>query len=225
MDHSYTCSSLQRFLCFMSLVVFLAFAKADAQTTSSTTNETSHNLADFSTIDIDLQQYVELEIKTNNSKNVKLITSQNGEYKNAVILSSIIRNDSLIITDPIHPTFTFPRDKLSAHKVIDSKATIVLPKNKKLVINVQSADLKISGNYNSVYINQLSGSCKISQLQGDLHFISVYASIYANLKNYNVTSSSRSGKVQEFKKSIQIKYFARLETVSGNISTLNKRFN
>jgi len=225
MDHSYTCSSLQRFSCFISLVVFLAFAKADAQTTFTNRNETSHNLADFSTIDIDLQEYVELEIKTNNSKNVKLITSQNGEYKNAVILSSIIRNDSLIITDPIHPTFSFPGDKLSAHKVIDNKATIVLPKNKKLVINAQSADLKISGNYNSVYINQLSGSCKIDQLQGDLQFISVYASIYANLKNYNVTSASRSGKVHVFKKPVQIKYFAKLETVSGNISTLNKSFN
>ncbi|WP_405378120.1 hypothetical protein [Nonlabens sp. Asnod3-A02] len=225
MDHSYTCSSLQRFLCFMSLVVFLAFAKADAQTTSSNRNETSHSLATFKTIDIHLQQHIQLEIKTNNSQDVKLITSVNGEYKNAVILSSIIRNDSLIITDPIHPTFSFPGDKLSAHKVIDSKATIVLPENKKLVINVQSADLKISGNYDSVYINQLSGSCKIDQLKGDLHFISVYASIYANLKNYDVTSASRSGKVHEFKKPVQIKYFARLETVSGNISTLNKRFN
>ncbi|PPK96400.1 hypothetical protein LY01_00220 [Nonlabens xylanidelens] len=225
MDHSYTCSSLQRFLCFMSLVVFLAFAKADAQTTSSNRNETSHSLATFKTIDIHLQQHIQLEIKTSNSQDVKLITSVNGEYKNAVILSSIIRNDSLIITDPIHPTFSFPGDKLSAHKVIDSKATIVLPENKKLVINVQSADLKISGNYDSVYINQLSGSCKIDQLKGDLHFISVYASIYANLKNYDVTSASRSGKVHEFKKPVQIKYFARLETVSGNISTLNKRFN
>ncbi|WP_405370408.1 hypothetical protein [Nonlabens sp. Asnod2-A12] len=225
MDHSYTCSSLQRFLCFMSLVVFLAFAKADAQTTSSNRNETSHSLATFKTIDIHLQQHIQLEIKTSNSQDVKLITSVNGEYKNAVILSSIIRNDSLIITDPIHPTFSFPGDKLSAHKVIDSKATIVLPESKKLVINVQSADLKISGNYDSVYINQLSGSCKIDQLKGDLHFISVYASIYANLKNYDVTSASRSGKVHEFKKPVQIKYFARLETVSGNISTLNKRFN
>ncbi|PQJ18125.1 hypothetical protein BST94_08950 [Nonlabens xylanidelens] len=209
----------------MSLVVFLAFAKADAQTTSSNRNETSHSLATFKTIDIHLQQHIQLEIKTSNSQDVKLITSVNGEYKNAVILSSIIRNDSLIITDPIHPTFSFPGDKLSAHKVIDSKATIVLPENKKLVINVQSADLKISGNYDSVYINQLSGSCKIDQLKGDLHFISVYASIYANLKNYDVTSASRSGKVHEFKKPVQIKYFARLETVSGNISTLNKRFN
>ncbi|WP_298951966.1 hypothetical protein [uncultured Nonlabens sp.] len=225
MDHSYTCSSLQRFLCFMIIVAVLAFAKADAQTTSTTRNATSHNLATFNTIDIHLQQHVQLEIKTGNSQDVTLMTSLNGEYKDAVVLSSIIRNDSLIIKDPILPTFSFPGDKLGVHKVIDSEATIVLPKNKKLVINLQSADLKISGTYNSVYINQLSGSCKIELLQGDLRFISVYASIYANLKNYNITSASRSGKVKEFKKPLKLKYFARIETVSGNISMLNKRFN
>lgn len=225
MDHSYTCSSLQRFLCFIGAVVFLAFAKADAQTNSSTKNETNHSLAAFSIIDINLQQFLELEIKTSDTDDVKLITSQNGEYKNAIVLSSTIRNDSLIITDPIHPTFTFPGDKLSAHKVIDSKATLSIPMNKSLVINVQSADIKIRGCFKNVYVNQLSGSCKIDQLQGDLQYISVYAAISIDLKNYDIQCASRSGKVFDFKKPSFIKYIARLETVYGNISSLKKRIN
>ena len=91
------------------------------------------------------------------------------------------------------------------------------------MINTQTADITITGNYKSVYINQLSGSCKIDQLEGDLRYVSVYATIYVDLKNYDIQAVSRSGNVFNFEKPSLIKYFARLESISGNISNLKKR--
>lgn len=222
MNNNKACSSLQRFsyLLFISLV--LAFAKADAQLSTSIKNETRLLAKDFQIVDIDLNQYLELEVKTINGDEVKIITSQNGEYRNAVVLSSSIKNDSLLITDPINPTFIFPEDKLSAHKVIDGKATILIPKFKKTVINTQSADILISGEFKSIFINQLSGSCKIDRIKGDLIYVSAYADVFLELTNHDTATFSRSGKVSLFLKPDLIKFSARIETVSGNISHLKK---
>ncbi|MEN8815268.1 MAG: hypothetical protein ABF274_00160 [Nonlabens sp.] len=222
MNKHLACSSLQRFF-YVSFIFFvLAFAKADAQQSSSVKNETQFLQSSFNVVDIDLNQYLELEIKTTDNNNVKITTDQSGEYKNAVILSSSIRNDSLLITDPISPSFSFPEDKLSAHKVIDGKATLFLPKNKSLIINTQSADISISGDFKKIYINQLSGSCKINKLKGDVTYVSAYADVFLELTDYSTTVFSRSGKVSTFKKPNLIKYFALIETVSGNISHLKK---
>ena len=210
-------STLQRFFCAVFIGTVLAFAKADAQESTPVKNETSHLQAQFNVVDIQMVQYLELEITTNDSDIVSFVSSQNGEYKNAVVLSSEVRNDSF------NPAFSFPQDKLSAHKIIDGKATLSLPRNKYLVINTQTADITITGNYKSVYINQLSGSCKIDQLEGDLRYVSVYATIYVDLKNYDIQAVSRSGNVFNFEKPSLIKYFARLESISGNISNLKKR--
>jgi hypothetical protein len=223
MNKDHACSTLQRFFCVVIIGAVLAFAKADAQESTPVKNETSHLQAQFNVVDIQIGQYLELEITTSDSDRVSLVSSQNGEYKNAVVLSSEIRNDSLLITDPFNPTFSFPQDKLSAHKIIDGKATLSLPRNKHLVINTQTADITITGNYKSIYINQLSGSCKIDQLAGDLRYVSVYASIYVDLKNYDIRAVSRSGNVFNFEKPSLINYFARLESISGNISNLKKR--
>lgn len=216
------CSILQRFFCVFIAVCLLAFAKADAQQSSSNKNETQLFTSNFKVVDIHLDQYLELEIKTTNGNEVKVITSQNGEYKNAVLLSSRVKNDSLLITDPIDPSFTFPEDKLSAHKVIDGKATILIPRFKKVVLNAQNADISIAGDFKNVYINQLSGSCKIDRLQGDLTYVSAYADVFLDLINYDITIFSRSGKVSSFVKPRLIKFFASIETVSGNISPLRK---
>jgi hypothetical protein len=223
MNKDHACSVLQRFFCVVIIGAVLAFAKADAQESTAVKNETSHLQAQFNVVDIQMVQHLELEITTSDSEKVNLVSSQNGEYKNAVVLSSEIRNDSLVITDPFNPAFSFPQDKLSAHKIIDGKATLSLPSNKHLVINTQSANITITGNYKSVYINQLSGSCKIDQLQGDLTYVSVYATISIDLKNYDIQAVSRSGNVFAFEKPSSTNYFARLETISGNISNLKKR--
>jgi hypothetical protein len=220
-DNAY--STLQRFFCAVFIGAVLAFAKADAQESTPVKNETSHLQAQFNVVDIQMVQYLELEITTSDSDKVSIVSSQKGEYKNAVVLSSEIRNDSLLITDPFNPAFSFPQDKLSAHKIIDGKATLSLPRNKHLVINTQSADITIRGNYKSVYINQLSGSCKIDQLQGNLTYVSVYATIFVDLKNYDIQAVSRSGNVFPFEKASSTDYFAQLETISGNISNLKKR--
>jgi hypothetical protein len=223
MNKDHACSTLQRFLCVVIIGAVLAFAKADAQESTSIKNKTSHLQAQFNVVDIQIAQYLELEITTSDSDKVSLVTSQNGEYKNAVVLSSQIINDSLLITDPFNPAFSFPQDKLSAHKIIDGKARLSLPRNKHLVINTQSADITITGTFKSLYINQLSGSCNIDQLKGDLTYVSVYANLSVDLKNYNIQAVSRSGNVVNFEKPSSIDYFARLESISGNISNLKKR--
>lgn len=222
MNNRNACSFLQRFSCVLFGCIVLTFAKANAQQTSSIKNERQHLQSTFEVVHIDLLQYLKLEIKTSTSDQVKIITRQNGEYRNAVVLTSIVRNDSLLITDPIHPSFTFPGDKLSVHKVVDGDAIIYIPRFKKVVLNTQNADITISGVFKNVYINQLSGSCKMNQIQSDLNYISIYADVFIALEKHDITSFSKSGKVSIFIKPTLIEFFASIETVSGNISHIKK---
>ena len=215
------CFNIQRFFCVIILCC-TAFAKADAQTATSIKNETQFSESEFTIVDIDIYQYLNLIIKTTNEDRVQITTSQNGEYKNAVILSGRIRNDSLLIRDPINPSFSFPEDKLSAHKIIDGTAILILPRDKRLVINTNAADISITGDYKNVYVNQLSGTCKINKIEGNMHYISVYADVFVELENYDIICRSKTGKISPFEKDKLIKYFATLETVSGNITNSNK---
>jgi hypothetical protein len=222
MNNLFAFSILQRFFIICLLLSFCNITKITAQTTANTTSDTTYLESYFIVVDINISQYLELDIQTGDFDRSRLVTSQKGEYKNAVVLSSTVRNDSLLITDPFNPTFTFPQDKLSTHKVIDGKATLYLPKAKNLVINSQAADINIKGNYKHIFINQLSGSCTIKALQGDLNYISVYAHVFLNLDHYLVKGFSRSGEVVKFDQPEEVKYVAKIETISGKISNLKK---
>lgn len=222
MNNRFACSFLQRFFIICLIMMFCCIIKVTAQTAGNTTSDTTYSESYFNLVDINISEYLELDIQTGNFDLARLVTSQKGEYKNAVVLSSTIRNDSLLITDPFSPTFTFPQDKLSAHKVIDGKATLYLPKGKNLVINTQAADINIKGNYKNIFINQLSGSCTITSLRGDLNYISVYAHVFLSLDHYFIDGYSRSNEVVKFEQPEEVQYVAKIETISGKISNLKK---
>ncbi len=126
-----------------------------------------------------------------------------------------LRNDSLILRELQSLAFTFPDDKLGAHKVLDSRIQLTLPRNKELVINARSADIQINGNFKSAYINLFSGNCVVENMTGDLHFISIYADLTFLPLNYKITHYTKEyGKRLKFPDGL-IKYRATLETVHG----------
>jgi hypothetical protein len=210
-------NGIKRFL--FLLCFFLAFAKAQAQPPAST-NTSSVDLihTSFTVVDIDLLEYMELEIGNSDDGEVHLLEMQQGEYKDAVSISTTVRNDSLLIKDFQNFDFEFPQDKLSAHKVIDARMRLLLPRNKTLVINTKSALLSISGEYSSLYINQFSGKCIITDISGDINITSVYADIVFKAAHYQVDKATkRKSLTRVFPKGIT-KFKAQIETIHGHIS-------
>jgi hypothetical protein len=203
---------------FVLLVCVLAFAKAYPQQSGQVnSSHTQLKNTSFSVIDIKLAEHIMLEVITTGDDDVKIMESQHGEYKNALTLVAQLRNDSLIIEEVQNITFTYPNDKLGAHKVMDSRIQLSLPRNRKLVINARSADIQIDGDFKSVYINLFSGNCVVKNMSGDFEFISIYADLTFLPLDYKVTHSTKDYKKRLIIPQESMNYSAILETVHGSL--------
>ena len=178
----------------------------------------SHN-QEFSTVVVDLEHYVDLTISTVKDKGSYVTdVKHSGEYKDALMLNADIKNDTLFISDPYNAGFEFPQDKLSAHKITDSKASLVLPDNINLFLHLVNSHIKISGNYKSTILNIKTGQASFSEMSGDIAVTSVDANIFAHdLKNHVFQASSRNGKVKMPEHKREFKYRMKVESIHGDI--------
>ncbi|GAK88539.1 hypothetical protein JCM19298_3265 [Nonlabens ulvanivorans] len=200
---------------YLSIVLVFAFAKAQSQRNSS---HIIYANSGITTIDIFLESTIELEIIATKEDQVKIIESQGGEYRSAVLLNTEISNDTLKITDPFNPSFSFPQDKLSAHKVIDGKATIYVPENLILDINSRNCYLTINGNFKFSFINLESGSCLLKNVRGDFHIVSVNAMVVVTNPSSYIEMSSKYGVITQIVNEPIIYYNQKIETINSNIT-------
>lgn len=161
---------------------------------------------------------MELEIANSDDGEVHILELQQGEYKDAVSISTTVRQDSLLITDFQNFDFEFPQDKLSAHKVIDARMKLLLPRDKQLVINTGTAVLSISGDFSSLYINQFAGKCNLTNITGNLKLTSVYADVSFNAPHYQIDKAIKRKPLTRILPKDYMKYTAQIETIHGSIS-------
>ncbi len=173
----------------------------------------------FDVILIDLEHYIELIIVTGDLPNSFSTNDvQSGEYSNALVLETRVANDTLFITDPLNPLFQFPQDKLSAHKVTDSKARIVLPEKHHLFLDLTNANLNLQGSYSNVIVNINTGKVNLEKLKGNIHITSVSADVNSKgLENYTFEASSRNGVVNVRKAGSKTKNHLKVESIHGDI--------
>jgi len=178
----------------------------------------SHNEL-FTTVVVDLKHFAELYISTSTEKSFYVTDEkQSGEYKDALILNTQIRNDTLIITDPSSPVFKFPQDKLSAHKITDTRAQLIVPEHMNLFLNLVNSNLHMDGNFKEVVLNIHSGRVYFKQMSGNIKVVSVDAAISASgLKNYSFKATSRHGSVIVRSVTPNSNYLMQVESIYGNI--------
>jgi len=198
-----------------SFLMLFAFAKVYSQRNSSDILFENSNVE---VVDIFLETTIELAITTTKENQIKISESQGGEYKNAVLLSSKVTNDTLKITDPFNPGFNFPQDKLGAHKVLDGKALLYIPENLKLQITCRNCFLKVTGNYKKTFINLESGSCSLEKVTGDYHIISVHADVSINKPTSFIKASSKYGRINRLSKKENQNYNLKIETITAPIT-------
>jgi hypothetical protein len=193
-----------------------------AQNKGSVYSHTESHNERFTAIVVDLQHFAELQITTSAEKGFYITDEkQSGEYKDALVLNTQVRNDTLIITDPLNPAFEFPQDKLSAHKITDTRAQLVLPEHTSLFLNLVNSNLHIAGNFKDVVLNIHSGRAYFKQMSGNINVVSVDAAISASgLKNYSFKASSRNGSVTIRGVTSNSAYLMQVESIYGDI-TLN----
>lgn len=218
-----SCKFTSRIFFMVVMLVCFAFTSiSSAQLTKSYSQRNSSRIQlqsdEIKSIDIFLEQEIELNITTHDLPEIWFNESQGGEYKNAVVFNTKLVENQLTITDQISPEFHFPQDKLSAHKIIDSKAQITIPYGMNVKVHVRSSFLNISGDYNNLSVNQQSGDCAITDLTGDLKIISVYAHIHLTIKDYLTDVTSKEGLIKGIDNHEFYRYKARVETIYGNVT-------
>lgn len=202
---------------FFMAVIFLVFAFAKAYSQRNSSDIIFEN-SKVNTVDILLESTIELEILTIEEPFIRIVDSQGGEYKNAVTLNSRITNDTLQIRDPFQASFKFPQDKLSAHKIIDDRAKIYLPKGLNVQITARSCFLKITGNYKNLFINLESGNCVLKAVQSPFHIISVYADVTINTLEKNIHAVSKYGTITPKEMMAVTSNSHKIETIHGDIT-------
>lgn len=199
------------------VVILMCFAFAKAYSQRDTSKIQLQGI-EINSVDIFLEQELELKITTHNLPEIWFNESQGGEYKNAVVFNTELKNNQLIIKDMISPDFQFPQDKLSAHKVLDNKAQITIPEGMTVIVHVRSSFLNISGDYKEIIVNQQSGDCNLHEVSGNLKIVSVYANIHLQLQDYHVFATSKEGIVSGISFPDFYRYKAQIETIYGNVS-------
>lgn len=218
-------SHKQRFFLWQFVVVLFAlhvwqagFAKAYTQTPTSQNSYKEFYNSGITHVDITLKDHIGLQIISTSDQTFKIIDSRYGEYQQAVLLTSLQRNDSLFITDPQNPAFTYPNDKLSAHKVIDGVATIYLPKGKTVFINAESADIILTGDFKRVTVNLKNGRCELNNMLGDFQIVTVYAPVVTSNVNATIHASTRNGTVTHNSVFKNARYKGKIESINGSIT-------
>ncbi|WP_157111553.1 hypothetical protein [Nonlabens spongiae] len=174
--------------------------------------------SDFEVVDIVFDTYVALEIGNSTDGKVLLFEEENGEYKNAIQVRRTIEKDSLKLINTKSLSFEFPQDKLSAHKVINTSLKLLIPEGKKVIINVREATVLCEGSFESIYVNQLSGTCKFKMIESDVTVVSVYADIDFELSDLQNKQILRENQKMKFWFGKGARYSADLQTIHGNIS-------
>ncbi len=202
-------------------VILMALCCTPSLVHSQATNQrnTTRSGLYFHTIMIDADYYVNLNVNTTKSIDTyNLRVEQSGEYGNALLLESSIRNDTLFIKDSRSPLFDFPQDKLSAHKVTDTKLTLEIPKNKALFITAYRGDVAITGDYTHTTVNLANGSLLLENMSGPVRAVTTNASIVVqNMPSYQWENYSRYGVVRTRYTNPQTGYLLQIETIHGNI--------
>ncbi len=208
----------KRFFVCQFVFVLFAFAKAYTQTTTSQNSYIELNNSAITHVEILLKDHIALQIITTNEQVIKIIDSHYGEYQQAVLLTSAQRNDTLFITDPQNPTFTYPDDKLSAHKVIDGVATVYLPVGKTVFINAESADITLTGDFKNVTANLKNGRCELKNMRGDFQIVTVYAPVVLNNVRATIQATSRNGAVINKSVLKNTRFKGKIESINGTIT-------
>lgn len=190
-----------------------------AQNNGSVYSHTDSRNEDFETVMVDLDHHAELRISTTVEKSFySTDEKQSGEYQNALVLNTKVLNDTLFVTDSLNPLFTFPQDKLSAHKITDTKAVLILPEKIMLFLNLLNANLEIKGNYENVIINIHSGKVVLKDTQGNIQITSVNANVEASgLGTYKYEPFTRNGIIKIENKNKKTRYLLKVESINGDI--------
>ena len=164
----------------------------------------------------DLDNVFTIKLRTTQSNQLIIKAISEGEYANHFVISKKRENHTLHISGNIAFTFPNNQDKLSAHKVHAIAVEILIPERLQVFVSSDIGNVSVSGKYNSLTTNLLSGDCYLKGSSGNFEIKTVSGDINLSTKSGVITAESKSGVIfQEKIPKGKSTFF--LKTAKGNI--------
>ena len=126
---------------------------------------------------------------------IELTYGSFGEYQTASTITFSKSDDVLIAHEKTNPNFEFISDKLSAHKLYATTATLLVPSGLDLQIMVENCQVVIKGDLDHLNLQLKSGYCSFEATTLKSSIKSIHANICVPNNNVNVNAMSKYGLV------------------------------
>lgn len=197
---------------FFIILIFISL-KLEAQKTV----EKLMDAEAISTIIVNGDRMFKINVKTVNASSISIKTKIEGENSEQLVVSSIIKNDSLIINSAYQPMFIGQNDKLSAHKVMSVELELSIPENLYVYVKSKNASAIISGNYSNIIVELSQGNCKMNDFFGNATINTINGKIDLQSNYATVSAYSKTGVIEK-KVLLSGNNQISLHTINGDIS-------
>lgn len=201
---------------FMGLipVVFLLFRGSPLCAQKSVIR--TFSAQDLTKVHIDAGRIFEVVLESDDSEDLRVEVEIEGEYQNEMTLGAKKEGATLFLKGVFLPSFEDPNDKLSAHKVLSVRLTLVIPQHLNAEVSGMSTRVVAKGYFEDLGIRTAKGPVILTRPTGYVHVKTGRGAIRAAKVSGFVTASSSYGEV--FKGEVpQGRSAVVLESVSGNI--------
>lgn len=199
----------------LSLWLFLCYSLIGFGQNTKTYRLSGHLLEK---IIVEASDFIQVEVYTHQKDSVFVYWESDGEYAPYLDLQLIQKNQSFKISG--YKSLWFPDydDKLSAHKIIAQSLQLYMPAGRSLEVYTDKAAIEITGAYQSVSAQNISGNIRLLSFTGNAQILSFTGDIEIDVKQANITCDCPLAKTET-----GALYTVKLKTEHGQTKTVKNK--
>lgn len=173
----------------LTALILLSGICGNAQKIISSRFEASH----IKEILFNADEVAEINITTTVDPEITIEVRSEGEYFNAIALTTELLQDRLLIKSSFPEDLAGGYDKLSAHKVFSLQVSLKIPENLKVSVLSNIASVTAGGKYENLQLQTKSGSCSLESFSGDATINTYTGNIFVETSEAVISASTRNG--------------------------------
>ncbi|SEK91802.1 hypothetical protein SAMN04488008_102434 [Maribacter orientalis] len=171
---------------------------------------------DISLIQVNAANCFKVEFHTGDSNEITIEAEIEGEYSQDLDLEVNTSGTTVLIEAGFAPSFEYPNDKLSAHKVVSILLKLTIPSFKEVEVYGTNSRVILEGKYKELDVSLSDGECELHNILGNANVKTQSGTINVFAKSAQINANSKYGKVS-FNPIPEGLFIYKLQTVTGNI--------
>ncbi len=148
-------------------------------------------------IQIDTNNFFEVVVNTSSEHEIVLEAFIDGEYQKDLGLEIAEYGNTVMVSAAFQPHFSFPNDKLSAHKVISISLHVLIPEFKEVYLFGTSANITVEGYYKNLKVSLNDGRCIIKEVGENVVATTQSGAISLEIGSGKIIADSKYGTIDQ----------------------------